>query len=95
MGFIAKRAWSLKKLISRLCSRKTEILQRKSNASTDTERQPAAVFQFKLNVFLCNINNVIAEINRRFQQQILLFMAIPTPSRKRAVNTSCSLCSDT
>ena len=41
---------------------------RKLNASTDTERQSAAVFQFKLNVFLCNIDNLIAETTRRFQR---------------------------
>lgn len=41
---------------------------RESRASTDTERQSAAVFQFKVNVFLRIIDNVIAEINRRFQR---------------------------
>lgn len=41
---------------------------RESRASSDAERQSAAVVQFKVNVFLRIIDNVIAEIDRRFQR---------------------------
>jgi hypothetical protein len=71
---------------------------RESSINNDTERQSPAVFQFKVNVFLCIIDNVIAEINRRFQRihdinnKFRFFMAVPKPFRNGAIKTSCSIC---
>ena len=55
MEFIGKRAWSLEKLISRLCSRKTEILHR-NRTPVQIQRDSPQQFSSSNSMYFCVIS---------------------------------------